>query len=141
LIIKLPVIFFREKNLAVLLVSDHYFEGMELQGMLHDSTLQYYEAQSSRQALQLLETHPDIDLALIDASLSGTGAWPLTVYIRLAFNRSLQIVMLSTFSMPAMYLALQCGCDELLAKPCSPEIIKAAIDRHLKNNKYKKEST
>jgi len=118
--------------MAVLIVHDREIIYSPQRKTLQEAGYPVYETFSGEEALSLLEDHQDIDITLIDASLPGTGAFPLAAYIRLTSKPDMAIVLIAAFSLPVMYLALKNGCNELIAKPCTGTTLISVV-RHLTN--------
>jgi len=96
-----------------------------------------YHAISGAEALDNLSAHPGIHVIIIDSDLPGTGAFPLIRYIRIKYAGAIHIFLISTFSLPAMYLAWMTGCNEILAKPLNPGIASALLAHYTSENKPK----
>ena len=89
---------------------------------------QVIEAESGEQALELLQEHSDIRVALLDIMLPGIDGFEVCRRIR-ATNTSIGIIMLTARSQEMdKVTGLMTGADDYVTKPFSPAELTARVD-------------
>ena len=86
------------------------------------------EAESGEQALELLQQHPDVRVALLDIMLPGIDGFEVCRRIR-ATNTAIGIIMLTARSQEMdKVTGLMTGADDYVTKPFSPAELTARVD-------------
>ena len=86
------------------------------------------EAETGEQALELLQTHTDVRVALLDIMLPGIDGFEVCRRIR-ATNTSIGIIMLTARSQEMdKVTGLMTGADDYVTKPFSPAELTARVD-------------
>lgn len=86
------------------------------------------EAESGEQAIELLDKHPDVHLALLDVMLPGIDGFEVCRHIR-ASNPAMGIIMLTARTQEMdKVTGLMTGADDYVTKPFSPTELIARVD-------------
>ncbi|MBX7058638.1 MAG: diguanylate cyclase [Leptospirales bacterium] len=101
--------------------------------ILRDQKLKVLQCESPEEALQYIESRPDLRLALIDYGIGGDRGLDLTTRIRRRRKRdSLAIIALTDFELKrASARFLRSGANDVLARPFTPEELLCRINLHL----------
>jgi DNA-binding NarL/FixJ family response regulator len=115
--------------LKILLVDDHVLIRDAMRGVLReiDSSASVYEAQSGRQAEELIAQHPDVSLVLLDQRLPDRDGLEMLATLRES-HPAIAIVMLSAFSDRENVLrSLDAGAQGFIAKTATREVLLGAL--------------
>lgn len=92
-----------------------------------------YTAENGKQALEIFNSQPDIELAVIDIMMPEMDGWALTREIRKTSN--IPIIMLSARAEEFDQLTgFEAGIDEYVTKPFSPAVLVKRVDALLKRS-------
>lgn len=92
-----------------------------------------YTAEDGKQALEIFNSQPDIELAVIDIMMPEMDGWALTREIRKTSN--IPIIMLSARAEEFDQLTgFEAGIDEYVTKPFSPAVLVKRVDALLKRS-------
>ncbi|MDR1736949.1 MAG: response regulator transcription factor [Oscillospiraceae bacterium] len=96
---------------------------------LKRSGYEVVEADSGEQALDLLERHKDVRIALLDIMLPGIDGFEVCRRIRAAGNADMGIIMLTARTQEMdKVTGLMTGADDYVTKPFSPTELIARVD-------------
>lgn len=115
--------------MKILLVDDHVLIRDAMRSVLLevDPSAAIYEAQSAREAVELIAEHPEISLALLDLSLPDGQGLDLLADLR-SSHPSTAVVMLSAFSDRDNVLkSLDGGAQGFIAKTASRDVLLGAL--------------
>jgi diguanylate cyclase (GGDEF)-like protein len=110
-------------NTLALVVDDSATCRQIVEGFLESHLFQVLMAEDGEQALQLMEDHPDIRLAVIDHEMSGMNGFTLATNLRSDHeHEELAIIGLSGSGMPGLGVSfIKFGADDFIAKPFQPD--------------------
>lgn len=105
---------------------DHY---LPMEATLLQEGYFVERVRSSEDALRRCSAPPPVHIALVDAGLPGKNGHLLTQQPRPADHPPLTFVLMSSFSMAAVSLAIAWGCQEFLSKPVGREELIAVVKK------------
>lgn len=92
---------------------------------------QVMEAEDGEKALEIYNSHPNIDLVILDVMMPGLDGW--TVCREIRRNSTLPIIMLTARGEEADEIfGFELGADEYITKPFSPMILVARVQALLR---------
>ena len=120
-------------EIKVLVVDDDTRNLYALKSMLEARKIEVLQAENGKVALELLQTHPDVDLVLMDTMMPELDGLAATSAIRdmLEFQR-LPIISLTAKAMQGdREAALLAGATDYITKPVTPERLFPVLQRWL----------
>lgn len=112
---------------------------MTLKALDHKLKNEGYEtltALDGKQAIDLLNSHPEIDLLLTDLHMPLISGLELITHVRNEMKSYMPIVMLTRVGLEDTVLhAFELGADDYITKPFSPEELSLRIKRLLLKSK------
>ena len=116
-------------NKRVLLVDDDPRNLFALTSMLEHWQMQVLRAETGREALQVLDNHPDVDAVLMDIMMPGMDGYDTIQSIRRDSRfRALPIIALTAKAMKDdREKCLQAGASDYIAKPVNSEQLLAML--------------
>jgi CheY-like chemotaxis protein len=117
----------------ILLVDDDLRNLFALRTVLESRNVSVLHAENGRVALELLQTHPDIDLVLMDTMMPEMDGLSATRAIRdLTQFQQLPIVSLTAKAMKGdREKAIEAGATDYVTKPVDPDKLLAVVHRWL----------
>ena len=117
----------------VLLVDDDLRNLFALRTVLESRNVSVLHAENGRVALELLQTHPDIDLVLMDTMMPEMDGLSATRAIRdISQFQRLPIVSLTAKAMKGdREKAIEAGATDYVTKPVDPDKLLAVVHRWL----------
>jgi CheY-like chemotaxis protein len=114
---------------TVLLVDDDPRNVFAIQSILGARKMEVLHAENGRVAIDLLHSHPDVDVVLMDVMMPEMDGLEATRAMReLAQFRSLPIITLTAKAMKGdREAALSAGATEYIAKPVDPDRLLAVL--------------
>lgn len=116
---------------TILLVEDEPVNMQLLKVILGDKKYRLLEAVTGEDAVKLVETHPEINLVLMDVKLPGIDGWEATRRIK-KLRPGLPVIAQTAYAFAQdARMAKQAGCDDYLAKPVKREELLKKLTTHL----------
>ena len=117
------------RKLKVLIAEDEEFADTYLTIILKDISYETLHAKSGDEAINLCQTHDDLDLILMDIKMPVVDGYEATRQIR-KFNKKVIIIAQTAYALAGdRENALKIGCDDYIAKP----IVVNELKRKIKN--------
>jgi len=114
------------EGVTILIVEDENSNFLLLEAILKKTGVNLLHAWNGKQAIEMLDEYPDIDLCLMDLNMPIMDGFEATEKIRKTENNKLPIIALTAFSeMYQKETAIEKGCDMYMTKPLNR---KALID-------------
>lgn len=128
----------KNRTTKVLVVDDSSTTRLYIMNLLRLRKYQAFEAGSGKQALELLEKHPDIRMVITDYNMPEMDGFELTRKIRSRFSREqLAIIGISAQGSGAMSAQfLKKGANDFLIKPFVNEEFFCRIEQNLELMEY-----
>ena len=124
--------------MKVLIVDDHALIrdalGRVLRSLVPDATV--LEAGEPELAFQTIESHPDLDLILLDLSLPGMHGLPALRSLRAKYPAIAVVVVSATADHESVKQALDSGAMGFIPKSSSNEVMKSALSLVLAGSVY-----
>jgi CheY-like chemotaxis protein len=115
----------------VLVAEDEQSNFLLIQEVLSGMDLDILHAWNGKQAVEMVHSHPDIDLILMDIKMPLMGGYEATGHIR-EIRSDLPIIALTAHAMHGdREKALKAGCVEYLTKPFPVKTLINYVDRYL----------
>jgi len=106
---------------TILIVEDDETSFFFLKFILTKENIKILHAQSGQDAIDLCETHPNIDLILMDIKMAGMNGIDATKIIKSRFP-ALPIIAQTAFALTSdKDNILKAGCDDYITKPIRKE--------------------
>jgi two-component system, cell cycle response regulator DivK len=120
----------RREAPLVLVVDDYEDNRIMYTEYLAYAGFRVIEAADGEEAiLKAARLHPDV--VVMDLSLPGIDGWEATRAIK-ADKPGMPVIALTGFSMSHAQSAREAGCDDFITKPCLPNALLEALERHLR---------
>lgn len=127
---------------TLLIADDHPLFREALRDFIHQHypATQIHEAERASALYQLVDTHDDADLLLLDLNMPDTVGFNTLIYLR-AQHPALPVVIISAHESPQlMRRALEHGAIGFIPKSASQQTLKAAIDSILQGHSWAPEA-
>ena len=99
--------------------------------LLQRDDVEVLMAYSGREAISLMNDHPDCRMAVFSADLKDLNGYDTTIFAR-SLNQDVPIILLVNYSNREMInLASMVGCDQVLQNPVEPETFEVLLDKFL----------
>ena len=124
---------FNNKNRKVLIVDDSAPSRYALKNLLKSQNFTIFEASDAMQALKIIQSNDDIDIALIDYEMPNMNGAELSRIIRQTYSRmQMSILAISMHSEPIITIEfLKAGANDFITKPYIKEEVLARIAVHI----------
>jgi CheY-like chemotaxis protein len=117
----------QNKSLKVLIVEDDETSDLLMEIMLRKYTSKILHAQTGKEALEILERNPEIDLILMDIQMPELNGYEATRAIR-GFNKDVIIIAQTAYALSGeREKALAEGCNHYFAKPIDQAMMTEVI--------------
>ncbi|MFH2143835.1 MAG: response regulator [Bacteroidota bacterium] len=119
------------KNKTILVVEDEDFSYLFIYSALIDYKVNVIRAKNGREAVEICQENPKIDLVLMDIQLPEMNGWDATIQI-LKFNENLPIIAQTAYAMNKQRdRCFEAGCIDYISKPYdNVELIKL-VNQHI----------
>lgn len=119
-------------NCTIMSVEDDPFSWTVLKSMLEPTGAKTMHAGNGREALELLNENPGVNLVLMDLHMPEMDGFEATGLIKEKW-KSVPIIALTAYTLKASReSALKSGCDEVLAKPLTKDLLYKILEKHLR---------
>jgi len=106
------------EGVKILIVEDENSNFLLLEAILKKSGANLLHAWNGKQAIEMLDENPDVDLCLMDLKMPIMDGFEATEKIRETENNKLPVIALTAFSeMYKKEIALEKGCNMYMTKP------------------------
>ncbi len=112
------------EGVTILIVEDENSNFLLLEAILKRSNVNLLHAWNGKQAIELLDENPDVDLCIMDLKMPIMDGFEATEKIREMKDNKLPIIALTAFS--EMYqeeVALEKGCNMYMTKPLNRKVL------------------
>jgi DNA-binding response OmpR family regulator len=118
--------------MKILICEDDLMTLKALEHKLKNDGYATITALDGKQAIDMLKTHPDIDLLLTDLHMPLISGLELITHVRNEMKSNMPIIMLTRVGLEDTVLhAFELGADDYITKPFSPEELSLRIKRLL----------
>jgi signal transduction histidine kinase/ligand-binding sensor domain-containing protein len=119
------------KNKNILIAEDEINNYKFLLAILKPTQANIIYAKNGEEAVQLVNTHNNIDLILMDIKMPVMDGLKATKIIK-ETHKSIKIIAFTAFAMPNdESIAIDYGCDDYISKPAKAKQILKIINKHL----------
>lgn len=116
---------------TILIVEDERINHFYLEEVLSDSMVRLLHAWDGREAVELVKTHPEISVVLMDIKMPVMNGFEATKLIKLMRPELPVIAQTAYVLSQSKTEILQAGFDHYLSKPTSKEIVMETVTRYL----------
>jgi CheY-like chemotaxis protein/two-component sensor histidine kinase len=125
----------KENKLKILVAEDDTTSYEYISIILEEVTDEILQAENGKKAVDLIHSHPDIDLILMDVKMPVMDGYTATKQIR-EFNDEVKIIAQTAYSLPNdKQKALQNGCNAFITKPTNKDELLSMIDELMLSRK------
>ncbi|MGE3143684.1 MAG: sigma-54-dependent transcriptional regulator, partial [Hyphomonadaceae bacterium] len=124
---------------TILIVDDDPAQRRLLQAAVERNGFSTRTADNGQSAVDAVEAHADIDLALLDLVMPGMGGLEALKQIRMRRPEMACIVLTASGGIDTVVQAMQAGASDFFVKPASPERILVSIRNALEMSNLKTE--
>jgi len=125
-------------NNVNILIAENDFVCMKLlKEMLESENVNLFFANNGKEALEILETAPEIQIVLMDLKMPVMNGFEATQLIK-KINPGLPVIAQSAYAFSYdQEKAKKAGCDEVICKPINRELLLSMISKQLEKSKIK----
>lgn len=118
------------KKLRILLSEDDENSELFIKQIVKDFSKEIFIAHNGREAVEMCQKIPTIDLILMDMQMPNVGGAEATRQIR-QFNENVFIIAQTAFGLAGdREKAIQAGCNEYVSKPINVSLLKDILFNH-----------
>jgi CheY-like chemotaxis protein len=129
---KKPVIKEKNKNITILVAEDEVYNLLYINELFSKTTYKIIEANNGKEALEMVQSNPEIDLVLMDIKMPVMNGKEAMKEIK-KLRPDLPIIALSAFAMESdKEIALSTGFDSYLSKPLDKKLLFDLIYKYTK---------
>jgi len=121
----------KDKKFFILVVEDDDFNFTYIQHIFHNAPFKVIRAKNGNEALNLFEKNNEIDLILMDLRLPDINGIEIIKKIRLKNSKIPIICQTASKDDATNYEAILAGCNEILIKPFSKELVIKTIKKYV----------
>jgi putative two-component system response regulator len=122
-------------DIKILAVDDDNFNLQIMQAMLEGVSASIYTATNGQEALELLESTPDIDIVLLDLQMPVMNGFEALQRIKLNFTLMHIPVIVVTADQQEVTKVLGLGANDFLAKPFNPDELCLRVMNHVRSKR------
>ena len=112
-----------DDKFKILIAEDDEFNIYYINMLLKDELYEIFNAGNGREAVEICEKNPDIDIVLMDLKMPVMDGFEATSVIK-SFRKDLPIIAVTAFSSTEdRKKAMNAGCDEFITKPLKKEML------------------
>jgi len=120
------------KNNTILVVEDEELNILYFKELFKNAEINSLFAKDAKEAIQLVNSNPKIDMVLMDIKLPGEDGYKATKKIKKIRNK-LPVVAQTAYAYSEDRLkCLMAGCDDYIAKPINTDELFKLMKKHLK---------
>jgi len=123
-------------GIKILAVDDDNFNLQIIQAMLIDVAATVYTAMNGKEALDLMQSVPDIDIVLLDLQMPVMDGFETLQRIKLSTTMANIPVIVVTADQQEVTKVLGLGANDFLAKPFNPDELRLRVMNHVQSKKY-----
>ncbi len=123
-------------DIRILAVDDDNFNLQIIKAMLEDVSATIYTAVNGREALDLLEATPDIDIILLDLQMPVMDGFETLKRIKDSSVLMKLPVIVITADQQEVTRVLGLGANDFLAKPFNPDELSLRVMNHVRTKRY-----
>lgn len=111
------------EKFKILVAEDDEFNIYYINMLLKDEMFDVFYAENGREAVEICEKNPDIDIVLMDLKMPVMDGFEATRLIK-SFRKELPVIAVTAFSgTEDRKKAMNVGCDEFITKPLKKELL------------------
>jgi CheY-like chemotaxis protein len=111
------------KNKTVLIVEDDPINNELLVFLLKKAEMKHLSAFNGKEALEIFNSHPEIDFVLMDIKMPGMNGYEVTEQIK-KIRPELPVIAQTAYALAGdRELALEAGCDDYIKKPIDKNLL------------------
>lgn len=119
-----------ESQLSILIVEDDDISEMLLEIELQKIGKKLLKARSGIEAIEMIQSHPEIDLILMDIRLPQMDGYEATRQIR-QFNKEVVIIAQTAYALTGVKeKAIEAGCNDYIAKPIRIAELRVMLNKY-----------
>ena len=128
----------RQAQMKILLVDDHVLIREALRGVLTQLKAEssILEASDCRQAMALIEQHPDLDLVVLDLNLPDRDGFSVLAKLRERYSTTAVVVLSALHDQDKIKLALGLGAVGFIPKTTSRDVMLSAFQLMFSGGTY-----
>ncbi|MBU1368038.1 MAG: PAS domain S-box protein [Bacteroidetes bacterium] len=120
----------KDKRLKILVAEDDEASYMHLSIILEKVSSEILHASNGTEAVELVQSNPDIDVILMDIRMPGIDGYEASRKIR-EFNKEVVIIAQTAYALSGdREKTLAAGCNDYIAKPVKKQDLLALIRKH-----------
>jgi len=119
-----------QAEINILIAEDDENNLMYLSAVLEEENARIYESSNGKEALEMIKTHPEIDLVLMDLKMPEIDGFEATRQIK-KMRPSLPVVAQTAYAFSEdQEKAMSAGCDDYLSKPIKTHLLLEIINKY-----------
>jgi len=123
-------------DIKILAVDDDNFNLQIIKAMLEEVSATIYTAGNGKEALELLDATPDIDIVLLDLQMPVMNGFETLQRIKLNATQMNIPVIVVTADQQEVTRVLGLGANDFLAKPFNPDELRLRVMNHIQSKRY-----
>ena len=115
----------------ILIAEDEDSNYKYLEIVLRKTGIEIFRAHNGLEAIEIIKTHPEINLILMDIKMPEMNGLEATKEIK-KLNRDIPVVALTAYAMANdREMSLEAGCDDYISKPVRKHMIYSMLHKYL----------
>ena len=120
----------RIKDLTILIAEDDGTSEMLISIIVKEFSKEIITARTGKEAVEMCQKNPDIDLILMDVQMSELNGYQATQQIR-QFNKDVIIIAQTAFGLSGdKERAIEAGCNDYISKPIHSSELVSLIQKY-----------